>query len=73
MGPNDVTSPTSNGNEEKTELQKEIERYSKPIYYEGKLVTTYKDILAHLDLDLLNKESVREAQKEIADKGIQDT
>ena len=71
-GAADILSPTSNSGEEKTELQKEIEKYSKPIYYQGKIITTYSDILDHLDLDLMNKETVRDAQKEIAEKGIQD-
>ena len=71
-GGSEVTSPSSNANQEKDELVKEIERYSKPIYYQGKQITTYSDILEHLDLNLLNKESIRDAQKDIAEKGIFD-
>lgn len=40
------------------------ERYLKPLFYNGTQIRNHSDLLDHLDLNLLNKESVRKANKE---------
>ena len=40
----------------------------KPIYYKGSQITTYNDILDHLDLDLLNPGKIKAESKELFDE-----
>jgi|TARA_B110000305_G_C19313260_1_gene575061 hypothetical protein len=53
----------ADGKDSKEEVS-HSERYLKPLFYNGTQIRNHSDLLDHLDLNLLNKESVRKANKE---------
>ena len=60
---NQQNEKTADGKDSKEEVS-HSERYLKPLYYNGCQIRNHSDLLEHLDLNLLNKESVRKANKE---------
>lgn len=57
------TAKLEDGKEQKEEVS-HSERYLKPLFYNGTQIRNHSDLLEHLDLNLLNRESVRKANDE---------